>query len=295
MSNLLEGTDLGLMYIAEQASPDENSVNNLSFTEKMGAVFCEFDTILHTFRNLNRNRRQYLGENVQERLNDEKIQCLLRDNAWFGEQDHPLQITVNDKLTPERVRNIYLPNRSHKIMKPKISGDVLTATIQTASGTEAGRGFAFEILQGLIPCFSCRSIAGLKMINGVPTVIIQKLITYDWVLYPSHKEATKTNEPKYINKQAKMFVESSYDQFNGKLEEKCTEDVMIPLQEILEYVGKKDINTQMIMESFDLDMENLTGFDKTFEHAIIKDSDNVIYANISPSTKREVKNFLSSF
>ena len=121
-----ESADLGFMYMAEQTSPEENSVSNLSFTDKAGVTFCQFNTVLHTFRTMNRNKRQYLAENVQERLNDERIQCELRDNAWYGEQDHPMQLTTDAKLTPERVRNIYLPNRSHKIMNPLIKGDILT-------------------------------------------------------------------------------------------------------------------------------------------------------------------------
>ena len=295
LSTYNESADLGFMYMAEQTSPEENSVSNLSFTDKAGVTFCQFNTVLHTFRTMNRNKRQYLAENVQERLNDERIQCELRDNAWYGEQDHPMQLTTDAKLTPERVRNIYLPNRSHKIMNPLIKGDILTATIQTASGTEAGRGFACEILQGLIPSFSCRSIAALKMIGGLPTVIIQKLVTYDWVLFPSHKEARKTGDAKFISKEAKAFVESTSDSGKKSFLKSYSKDVTIPLKEIMEYCGKNDVNTQMIMESFDITTEDLIGFDESVNHLIMKDHDNTIYVNISPRTKNEVRDFLSSF
>lgn len=296
LSTFNDSADLGFMYMAEQTSPEENSVSNLSFTDKMGVVFCQFETILHTFRTMNRNKRQYLGENVEERIQkDERIQTWLHDNAWYGEQDHPMQINVNDKLTPERVRNIYMPNRSHKILNPVVSGDCLRATIQTASGTDAGRGFACEILQGLIPSFSCRSIASLKMINGAPTVIIQKLVTYDWVLYPSHKEAKQTGEAKFISKAAKAFVEGASDVEKAKLWKECSKDVMIPLEEIMSYCGKNDVNTQAIMESFELNEDDLVGFDESCNHLIMKDNDNLIYVNISPRTKHEVKDFLASF
>lgn len=74
-----------------------------------------------------------------------------------------------------------------------------------------------------------------------------------------------------------------------------SEDVLIPLKEILEYVSNKDVNTQMIMESFDLSQEDLIGFDKSYNHAAIKCDNNVIYAKISPETAKEVKSFLASF
>lgn len=292
MSNYLDEA-LGYMYIAEQVSPEENPVNNLRYNDKMGVTFVEFDTILQTFRCMNRNHRMYYGNNIQDNLMAERIQSMLKDNAWYGEMDHPTQETKNAELTPERIQSIWMPNRSHKIMVPQINGDIMTAKIQTASGTEAGRGFALEILQGLIPSFSCRAVAALQNIDGKPVVMVRKLITYDWVLYPSHKEAKIQDTPRFINKAVQTVTESVKDTF-GVFKEK-SRDVLIPLKEILENVGRTDINTQVIMESFDLSFDNLVGFDKTNDHIIIRDNDNMIYANISPKSKREVKDFLSSF
>ena len=219
---------------------------------------------------------------------------MLHDNAWYGEMDHPQQLEKNAELTPERIQSIYMPNRSHKIMQPVVNGDIMTAKIQTASGTEAGRGFALEILQGLIPSFSCRAVAKLENIDGKPVVVVRKLITYDWVLYPSHKEAKIQGSPNFISKTAQVMTESVQESPSSVFK-KLSKDVLIPLKDILEAVGKKDVNTQVIMESFDLGPENLIGFDKSFDHAILKDADNRIYAKISPDTKREVKDFLSSF
>ena len=76
---------------------------------------------------------------------------------------------------------------------------------------------------------------------------------------------------------------------------KFTEDVQIPVTEILAYAGQKDPNMQTIMESFDLDMNDLIGFDPTMEHVMVKDHDNTIFVKMSPNTKKEVRNFLSSF
>ena len=73
------------------------------------------------------------------------------------------------------------------------------------------------------------------------------------------------------------------------------DDTMIPLHEILDLVGNKDTNTEILLESFDLDISDLVGFDKTHEHAIIKDHDNMIYAKISPETKHKVDDFFTSF
>ena len=56
--------------------------------------------------------------------------------------DHPLQEYKDKPLSPERIQTVKLDRRSHKIMRPKITGNMLNAHIETASGTEAGKGFA---------------------------------------------------------------------------------------------------------------------------------------------------------
>ena len=286
-----DNDNMGYMYIAEESSVYGGSpVKNIDVINKNGVFFVTFDSVLHTFDEINRNQRQYKADNIRKYLLTEKIQSLLADNAFYGERDHPTQETENGKLTPERIQAIWMPNRSHIIKRPKIIGDELQAHIETCAGTDVGVGFAKDIIQGLKPAFSCRAIASMKLINGKPTVIVRRLITYDWVLYPSHKRAHMISSPKGVMKSIKAFTESAVDSVKD-----VVGDVLIPLQEILESVGKTDVNTQMIMESFELTSESLCGFDETHTHAIIKDNDNTIYAKISPQTKRKVDDFFSKF
>lgn len=296
--NTLENENLGFMYIAEETSPIDFGVKNVHVYNQNGVFYVEFDTCLHSFNVINRNNRQYMSDNVMENITgSERIQSMLADNAWYGEMDHPTQETQNAKLTPERIQAIWMPNRSHKIMNPSLSGDLLLARIQTASGTEAGRGFAAEIIQGLIPSFSCRAIASLKLINGKPTVIVKKIITYDWVLFPSHKEAKITGTAKGVTKSIKTFTESVGDAVSTGVKrfKEFSTECMIPLTEILENVGRKDINTQIIMESFDLSNEDLLGFNETGDHIKIKCDNNIIYSKISPDSVKEVNDFYNSF
>lgn len=278
-----------LIYIAEQTSPDESFVKNVNVVDKHGVFFVEFDTILHSFECINRNNRSYMSKNVEDCLKSERILSLLHDNAWYGEMDHPLQITENGKLTPQRLQTIYMPNRSHKIMRPVFKNNLLYAHIQTASGTEAGEGFAKEIIQGLIAAFSCRAIAVLQYINGKPVVVCKKIITYDWVLYPSHKEAHMSSEAQGTEKTVKTVTESVKDRFKT-----FSQDIVMPLNELLESVGM-DSNVNMIMESFDLTSEDIVGVDSTGTRAIITDENNTIYAKMSPKTIKEVHDFYSSF
>ena len=282
--------NMGSVFISEKSNMDCRDISSLDITNKNGVFYVSFDANLHSFDVINRNNRRYIGENVWKCIMEsEKIQSWLADNAWYGEANHPTQYYKNQELTPERLQDPAMENRSHKIMSPKIVGNLLQAHIQTASGTDVGVGFAKEIIQGLKPAFSCRAVAVMQMIDGKPTVIIRRLITYDWVLYPSHKEAHIISEPKLVNKMVDVYKESATDT------ESYVPDFMMSLKDILKTVGNEDPNTSTIMESFNLSFDDLIGFDETREKAIIKDRDNKIYANISPETKRKVDDFFASF
>lgn len=281
---------LGFVYIAEETNSADRVVKSLDVVEKGSIFFVSFDSVLHSFEIINRNTRQYLGDNIMECIEkSEKIQACLADNAWFGEQNHPTQVNVNDKLTPERLRDIWMPNRSHKIMRPRRKGNLLEAHIETSSGTDAGRGFACEIIQGLKPAFSCRAIAYMKMINGKPTVIVRQLITYDWVLYPSHKEAHAITTPVANMKKINTYMTES------AIDMSAQEDVMIPLHEILGYISDKDMPANVVMESFNLGPESLVGLDSSRKHVMMRDGSNMLYINIDPNTKKEVDDFFASF
>lgn len=279
--------DMGLMYISESVS-GEKVISNVNVTDKNNLFYVTFDTNLQSFDVINRNQRLYKADNIWQCIQQEKIQCLLRDGCWFGEFDHPTPERKDEQLSPERIQTVPPLKRAFKIMNPKMSGNLLQGTIQSAQN-DIGIGFGKEILAGWKPSFSCRAIANLKLIDGKPTVIVRRLITYDAVWYPSHKEAHAIGNIKPVNKVIRAVTESAND-----IKEKVN-DVMIPLKEILECIGKTDVNTQMIMESFDLPMESLVGVDNTHTHAIIKDKDNMVYANISPETKHRVDDFFNSF
>ena len=281
---------MGFIFVSERSNMDNRDISSIDIYDKHGVFFVSFEAVLHSFGVMNRNQRMYVGENVWEAItSSEKIQSCLADSGWFGEMNHPTQYYKSAELTPQRLQDIDMNNRSHKIMRPRLSGNLLKAHIETASGTDSGVGFAKEIIQGLKPAFSCRAVATMQMLQNKPTVNVRKLITYDWVLYPSHKEAHIISEPKLIEKSASMFRESGED------DNDYSPDFTMPLEYILKDTGERDENVNAIMESFELDFNDLIGFDETHTHAIIKDRDNRIYANINPETKRRVDNFFASF
>lgn len=288
----LNNDSMGLVYISETTTPEDAVISAVDVVNKGNIFYVEFDACLHSFDVINRNLRSYIGSNIEEMLMAEKIQSLLADNGWYGEMDHPAPNKEGEKLTSERVQRIELSRRSHKIMQPRVESNLLNARIQTSSGTECGRGMAADIVQGLIPRFSCRAIAKMEYRNGKLTVIVKKLITYDWVLYPSHKEAgmTGTFTPKTINIHESADDKQFYymNMFNPKNVDAC-----IAIKELMSYAGQHDPNTAMICEAFDLNESDIIGVTKDYKQSIILDGANTIYANMDPRIVQKVKNSLT--
>lgn len=274
-------------YFAEQTSPDAEDVKSFDFsTKKAGSTWwLEFNACTHLFETMNRNVRQYLGDNIMEMIFSDKNKSLMAHNGWYGEMDHPSPLKEGEKLTRKRVRSIYMPNRSHKLMNPVRKGNKCFMDIQTCSGTEAGRGFANEIIQGLIPCFSCRSTGDLKIVNNKPTVIANNVVTYDWVLYPGFDGAEMVGSVK--GKQNSVVLESGDDEVK-----KYMGDLAIPFSELADDLVEGDGKVNTYMESFgnDSKLVGVSGND-----AVIKSDNLYIYAGLNKDSVDKVRDFYSSF
>lgn len=282
-------SDLGFLYIAEQTSPEQNEVKNFDVTNKDGVFFVDFESCIHSFDVMNRNIRMYDGDNVMECLNTERMNHYFSHGGLFGEQNHPIPIYKDRPLSPERIQDIDMNNTSHKIFRPRRQGNLLIARIQSDAGTAAGMNLAKKMVQGFIPGFSCRAIASMSMKNGKPVVDVRKIITYDWVLFQSHREAEQ------IQSVPNKFVHKVANAVNEYVtEETGSEDISVPVSQILEYAGYRDVNAQVVMEAFELDKTSLVGFSRDNKHIIMKDSDNTIYCNMLPETRNKVNDYLRS-
>lgn len=302
---LKDDTMMGYVYVSESLDDSGLAISNMDVCNTTNLFYVTFDANLQDFDVMNRNQRYYDANNIWECIQSEKIQSLLRTGGWFGEFEHPAPLIQGEKLSPERIQNVLPEKRAFKIMNPKIIGNTLTAKIQSAQG-KVGEGFGKEVLAGWIPQFSARAIAHMISKNGKPYVMVKRLITYDAPWYPSHKRAHMTSTAKVTNK-AIVTTESTviesdelsqlvYGTNSNNIDvNHIINGVTVSLKEILEDVGKTDVNAELIMEAFDLGPDSLIGFDDSRTHVIMRDENNIIYADINPNTVKKVNDFYSSF
>jgi len=275
-----------LCYIHEQTSFMEDYGENFGYKvyDKGNRFYVEFDAVLQSFGVKNRNRREYDGDNIWDRIqNDEQIQSLLRQNSWIGEIDHPAPEIEGEKLTVQRIANPSMERSSHFIRSPRRNGNLLEAHIQTDSSNKHGMNMAIKIVDGkIIPCFSARVLGALQNRNGRPVVFVRKLITYDWVLYPSHREAlAKINQP----------LQESTDQIS-----QITGVNIIFLKELAQMAAASSKETEWLCESFGLTMDDIVGVSSTGNSIAIAEGGNMYVQPITDKAIRaRTKNILTDW
>lgn len=282
-----------LCYIQEQTS-FESDYKNFGYqifpkdaNTSRDRFYLVFDAVLQSFGVVNRNDREYELSNVWERIQkDDYIQSMLRQNSWMGEIDHPAPEFIGQELAPGRLSNPDLKKTSHYIRRPRINGNLLEATIQTDSSNEHGMNMAIKIVDGkIIPCFSARLLGALKTLMKRKIVHVNKLICYDWVLYPSHIEAmAKISQP--IQEAANALGEYA----GAKI---------VFFKELAQMVSNNLRETELLCESFGLTINDIIGLTETGNSLIIQENNNLYMQPITDKfvrakTQKHVRDWLNS-
>ena len=263
-------------YVAEQTSFKEDYDGKFGYEmhEKSNRFYIIFEGILQSFGVLNRNGRMYDADNISSCIqNDPYINAMLAQNSWMGELEHPAAIYENQNLSLARLAAVFPNNTSHFIRKPHFEGNLLKATIQTDSSNQSGMNMAIKIVDGkVIPGFSARVLGELKTKNGKPFVEVKKLITYDYVLFPSHKEALGiVNKP---------YAESV------KTVEKATNSSIIFFEELAKEAIKSSEDAQIICEAFNLTDQDIIGLTSTGNSVVLKENKNIYVCPITNEMAR---------
>lgn len=298
MSLIHENDDLGFVYLAETSNEGYENFDKFDVIETNGLFMVQFTQILQSFDVLNRNNRYYDGDNVWDCIMAEKVQSQLAHNGLFMELDHPMQKYKDKPLSAERIQSIDYDRRCAVIKNLKRTGNLIQGTI-TTTNNDLGVGIAKDIVGiGYRPMASCRAIASMIMKNNKPYVQMKRFITYDMVSYASHKEADTVGGYTPISKSIKAVKESVEDTIKEKaipMIEYVNNDIIIPLRDILTNLGEKDVTTQVVLESFNLDTDDIIGVTKDHNKLIIENDGNYIYANISKDSVNKVNDFFTSF
>lgn len=147
----------------------------------------------------NRNHRIYAKEDLEPEINGPRIKELLKAGYLCGEMTHPLsndlvrQQTIDGKLVCVRYNDVW------------IEGNRVKARFQ-GTNNSYGETFDQDLRDGYKPAFSLRALGAIENIDGKAYVKGIRIITWDHVIYPSHRVAYTE---KLITESANLNIKES--------------------------------------------------------------------------------------
>lgn len=196
---------------------------------------------------VNRNGRIYEMEELFPALKDSRLTELLKTGNLKGEDGHPLdksllrQQTIHPPLTSVKFLDIWTEG---KLIKAKFKG----------TNTCHGQAFNDDLLDHELPSFSLRALGSLMSKNGKNYVKNMRIITWDRVIYPSHKLAyTEKIVAEGANLVGDVLKESMESLGNKFVIEEDYAGELDPImnQQAIDYIKEQSCNIKSVMNTFE--------------------------------------------
>ena len=269
-----------LAYLVMENTFEPSKVENLEVKKDNDLFYLRFSTKLQGFNTKNRNGRTYVGGCMVDSLKAEHIGELIEKKSWFGEAGHPLSEDV------KRVLTIEPKCLSHKIVSITPNTEGVHGVIETLDDSGGyGTRMTKLILQGMEPAFSLRALAPLTKKSNGEMVMQSKahIVTYDWVILPSHKDAYRDMTKPIDRIQQK--VNPSTVQESG---------LLIPVEEnaLKSFIKEESKNIKLVSNVCEV-CSDISTFSKDFKYAILKEGNKTFHVKLEYKINHDIKNFLS--
>ena len=194
--------------------------------------------ILQEVEEDNRNGRYYEKDQLFPQLKTERTLELLKTGNFKGENGHPMTNDIKRQATID-------PNNvCVKFLDIWTEGNFIKARF-TGTNNALGESFNKDLMDGELPSFSLRALGSIVNKGGHACVRNIKLITWDRVIYPSHKRAYTerlVNESGIlIPETSKLFIDEDYKGFVTP----------ITNEKIINLLKQESANVNFVMENFE--------------------------------------------
>ena len=226
----------------------------------------------------NRNGRCYSLNELLREISCERTQELIAHRQMNGEYGHPLDDSVI------RQQTIDPKNVCVEFLKFWADGNLIKANFQ-GTNNNYGEYFDLDLRDGKKPAFSLRALGTLENIGGRNMVKNLKFITYDSVIYPSHKKAYTES----------IITESAIDtnifnnvNENGKI-------IPITNQQIMSYIKNESANIKSIFEQFDTLYESMKLVNRGKDVQLVTKDGEIFVINLESYIQNEIRDYCVNF
>ena len=252
---------------------------------------------LQTGNEKNRNGRIYRTADLAKEIAAPRQQELLAAKQMCGEAGHPIGADASSLVRQQTIDPTKICVRYLNLW---MEGDNVMGTFQ-GTNNALGEAFDKDLRQGVLPAFSLRALGTISSTPQGAVVENLKMITYDYVIYPSHPHAyTKgiINESAGIANVAKsnFAMNSSMDGTRSFIKEFSNKDVVNAITSMREaavdYIKDKSHNFKLLQECYD--MTNYDTIDIISPHkiALTEAGKNTIVMNVEDYIANEIQNYV---
>lgn len=251
--------------------------------------------ILQTGNEKNRNGRIYKTEDLAREIVAPRQRELIAAKQFCGEAGHPIGAEASTLVRQQTIDPTKICVRYLKLW---MEGDNVMAHFQ-GTNNALGEAFDKDLRQGVLPAFSLRALGTIESTAQGAVVQNLKMITYDYVIFPSHPHAyTKgiLNESVMdIAPKSNFAMTSAMDGNRSFIKEFSNSDVIntISMKEsAVSYIKDKSSNFKMLQELYDMANYDTVDIINAHKIALTEAGKNTIIMNIEDYISNEIQNYV---
>lgn len=252
---------------------------------------------LQTGNEMNRNGRRYRTEDLAREIAAPRQQELLSTKNMLGEAGHPIDTNLS------RQQTIDPKNVCVRYLKMWMEGDDVKATFQ-GTNNDLGECFDKDLRSGVKPAFSLRALGTVSSTPEGNVVENLKIITYDYVIFPSHpgayteglvnesvdiikKPNTHFDLNKYPGLDATRTLIESFDVNTLKKSIKTVEE-----QSAIDYIKDYSKNFNILSEFYNINQKNAS-IDLISKNkiSITEAGKHTVVVNVEDYIAKELRNY----
>lgn len=242
----------------------------------------------------NRNGRIYRRSDLEREINAPRQVELMSTGTFLGHAGHPLS---NELIVQQTIDPKLCCVRFHKLW---MEGDKVMAYFE-GTNNELGKTFDSDLRMGVKPAFSLRALGTIKSTPQGAMVENLKMITYDSVIYPSHKCAYTqgvVNESATMEAVSGFTLNKSNDATKSFIGTFSNADVVAAIKKIgttnesaIDYIKDKSQNFKMLKEYFDMSKYDMVDIINSHQVALTEAGNATIVMNIEDYITKEIQNY----
>lgn len=255
--------------------------------------------ILQDLEARNRNGRTYLKIDMKPEIEGDRIQKELIPSGYMrGHAGHPssTELSIQSVIDPTKC--------CVQFDKIWLDGNIIRGNFH-GTNNDLGKAFNQDLLDGCKPAFSLRALGNVdRTRSGECLVKNIRIITWDHVIFPSHKMAYthKLIDPRDSHKtinESYRFNENSYDTRGNYLKQCMIEEsvanngILIPVvnDQVVSYIKEESANVKSILDTFGALYESAMIVNNGKNVALTLDSGETMLVNLEQYIQDEIYNY----